>query len=218
MARQLFVALFVFLAFGFVTSAQETGGTMQRDSSDTTQYLIRLVKKALYFPDASVIAGIASTRYSSTAQMGIGVNVYQREAIRLTFAVYIGIHRGVDSTMYGYSSMMLSGQWEPWMNPGRWKTTLIGSVSSGAYQSAGKQTNQTVAGIDVRYNFSPERIVHALPFYVVVVSGFGRDWSQNVNQGFFNVGIALGSFACITFDVSSLFTDHNGIMHAGRLR
>ncbi len=218
MAQYLLVALFLLLSVATVSSAQETGGSMQRDSSDTTITSHRNVRELMYFPDAMVIGGIAGSRYVSTAQMAIGVNFYQREAIRLAFAVYIGIHRGVDSTMFGYSSIMLNGQWEPWMNPGRWKTTLIGSVSSGAYQLADRKTNQTVAGIDVRYNFSPERIVHDLPIYVVAIAGFGRDWSQNVNQGFFNVGFALGSFACITFDVSSLITDHNGIMHAGRLR
>lgn len=218
MVQHLLVALFLLLSFVTVSSAQETGGSMQRDSSDTTITSHRNVRELMYFPDAMVIGGIAGSRYVSTAQMAIGVNFYQREAIRLAFAVYIGIHRGVDSTMFGYSSIMLNGQWEPWMNPGRWKTTLIGSVSSGAYQLADRKTNQTVAGIDVRYNFSPERIVHDLPIYVVAIAGFGRDWTQNVNQGFFNVGFALGSFACITFDVSSLITDHNAIMHAGRLR
>lgn len=218
MAQYLLVALFLLLSCVTVSSAQETGGSMQRDSSDTTRRIHNFAKEVLYVPEASVIAGMSSDRYVETIQMGIGGNLYRWDAVRLTLAMYIGLHRGTDFSWSGYFSTMVSCQWEPWMNPGRWKTAVIGSVSSGGYESATNRTNQTVAGIDVRYNLAPEQYVHDLPYYVVVVSGFGRDWSQNVNQGFFNVGFALGSFACITFDVSSLITDHNGIMHAGRLR
>jgi len=218
MARQQVLALFVFLTFGIVSSAQETGGTMQKDSADTTRIYHSFARDMLYVPEASAIAGMSSDRYVETIQLGIGGNLYPWDAVRFTLAIYVGLHRGTDTTWTGYSSLMLNCQWEPWKGPGRWKTTVIGTISTGGYQHPTQRTNQTVAGIDVRYNLAPEQFIQEIPYYVVVVSGFGRDWSQNVNQGFFNVGFALGSFACITFDVSSLFTDHNGIMHAGRLR
>lgn len=97
----------------------------------------------------------------------------------------------------------------------QWHATLGG----GQADLPEEQLIQILSGIEARYDFRADERLHSnLPSYVFVVMGYGRDFCQNQNQEFLNVGISFGEWFRASFDIASLWRDASPIINASRLR
>lgn len=100
--------------------------------------------------------------------------------------------------------------------------TLVGRLRGniGRWNVQGMPIGQIVGGIDARYRVSKFRYFggDTIGVHVIASAGWGRDFQNDISQGFFNVGIGFSDWLIVTFDVATLFTPGNVLINYARIR
>lgn len=171
-----------------------------------------------YHPEFSATTGFINSEVAVSLQAGFGVQLRLNARTKLAVYSIVGVTSIPDVDFQPYQSTAGSLIWSANNLKNSWKLDCVLSSSLGVFGTNFDKTVQTMLGVDFRYSLLKGHDSYNSTIEAVCITGFGRDWEYGVSQGFVNLGVAIGGYVLITFDVLSTVTDQNRIIHAGRLR